>query len=377
MHNNNSVIFYKLESLRGIAACLVVLLHSSFTFGEASIAFVNNSYLFVDFFFILSGFVMALSFSKKIQNGLPFSAYFILRLGRIYPLHIFMLIVVVPYVIAKQYFYTQGFGGTDQYFDNNVSTFLSNVILIHSMGLHDNLSWNSPSWSISVEFFTYIAFYLLSLSLDSKKSLFTPLIFSIICYGILVSLGRQNLDITYDYGFFRCLGAFYIGVFIFRVKKYEFLNRNICKNINMCEISSVTIAVIGVTLAAEHRLGWVFPIVSFSLVILIFSNQRNGIIGYILNTNMLKKIGVWSYSIYMIHWIVLSISSNVTDVILQYPLKGLGLYSVVLNIINLTIIILLSRFTYQYIENPFRRLTKQAVLNRHPPILQKRNDQSE
>ena len=41
---------------------------------------------------------------------------------------------------------------------NNSYSFLLNVFLLHSMGLIDYLSWNAPSWSISVEFYTYLVF---------------------------------------------------------------------------------------------------------------------------------------------------------------------------------------------------------------------------
>ena len=104
-------MFGKLESLRGIAACAVILFHSSFNFGSEPISFVKNSYLFVDFFFILSGFVMSYAYKNKIAQGLSFSNYILLRLGRIYPLHLFMLLVFIPYVVIKQYLFNAGYGG--------------------------------------------------------------------------------------------------------------------------------------------------------------------------------------------------------------------------------------------------------------------------
>jgi peptidoglycan/LPS O-acetylase OafA/YrhL len=212
-------MFYKLESLRGIAACLVVLLHLPFKYGENTLHFVSNSYLFVDFFFILSGFVMNLAYFSRIKTGLKFKPYLILRLGRIYPLHVVVLFIWLPYIFVKQFMFDSGFGGSDQFENNNFTSFVSNILLINSMGIHDHLSWNTPAWSISTELFAYIFFYWFTVSVDRNKSLTFPLFISIICYSFIISLERPNLDITYDYGFFRCLGAFYIGVFISRFYK--------------------------------------------------------------------------------------------------------------------------------------------------------------
>ena len=46
---------------------------------------------------------------------------------------------------------------------NNAYSFFLNVFLLHSLGFIDHLSWNWPSWSISVEFYTYLVFGLVLL----------------------------------------------------------------------------------------------------------------------------------------------------------------------------------------------------------------------
>jgi peptidoglycan/LPS O-acetylase OafA/YrhL len=355
-------MYTKLESLRGVAACLVALGHSRFTYGESPIVFVQNNYIFVDFFFILSGFVIAFVYSNKIREGMSFRSYFILRFGRIYPLHFFVLLMFVPVILLKQYLYSIGIGIEDPSVNNNIYTFLLNITLLHSMGLHNTLTWNEPSWSISVEFFTYMAFYFLSLSLDKKNNLLTPLLISIICYGILINLGRKEWDIATDFGFIRCMAAFYIGVLIYRIKKYNLLIDNIKKNVYLYEILSVTFAVVGVTLAGEYPLLNLFSIISLSLVVLIFSSTENGIIGNILNMNILRKIGAWSYSIYMLHWFIFGGITNLIEDLLKYDLnEPLGIYSVIANILLLFITIYISRFTYKYIETVFRKLAKQKV----------------
>lgn len=348
-------MLHKLESLRGVAACLVVLFHSPFYFSESSVAFFDNSYLFVDLFFILSGFVMALAYGEPIRNGLSFTTYIIARLGRIYPLHLFMLILWVPYILVKQYLFESGFGGTDQVDDSNLGTFVSNFFLIHSMGIHDTLGWNYPSWSISTEFFAYIFFFMTSALLDKRNSLLFPILISVLSYGVIISLQRDSFDITYDYGFFRCIGAFYLGVFLFRSMRFLSLKETINNNIYVLEMASVALVIASVSVAALHPLGFLFVILSFAICIYVFSLEASGIVGSLLMKTPFRKIGLWSYSIYLVHAIILAGVSNVFQHIFKYNLdSALGFTAVLINLSVLLVTIGISKYTYTYIEKRFR-----------------------
>ncbi|MFT7005543.1 MAG: peptidoglycan/LPS O-acetylase OafA/YrhL [Colwellia sp.] len=345
----------KLESLRGIAACLVVIYHSRFNYGDAPITFIHNSYLFVDLFFILSGFVMALAYSDKITNNFPFKTYLTLRLGRIYPLHAFMLFTWLIYLIAL---YLMGFSGTEQLTNPDYS-FFSNLLLSQSMGLHDMTTWNEPSWSISTEFYAYIAFFWISTFFDKKKTLFVPLIVSVGCYLFLISLERNSLNIIYDFGFFRCLGAFYLGVFLYRLKKINLLNSWATNKINALEVISITFTVFSVSIAEQSPYFFIFPIMSFMLIIWVFSNDNNGQLGQLFNSLALRKIGQWSYSIYLLHWLICNVSGRFFEGVLGLDADAsLGGYSLLINALLLLITIVLSKFSYQYIEMPSRDFSK-------------------
>lgn len=347
---------YKLESLRGLAACLVVLYHSGFNFGESKLTFLSNSYLFVDFFFILSGYVMSAAYYSRISQGMDYRAYMVLRLGRVYPLHLIMLLIWIPYIVAKQYLFESGFGGTTQLDKNNVMSFFSNVFLINSMGVHHYLSWNYPAWSISTEFFTYIVFFVLTTVIDKNRSLVIPLLIAVGCYGFLASLNRNNLNITYDYGFFRCLGAFYLGVFVHRLSESIQLSET---KIIALEIFCVMAIVTTVSLTEIHFLMFIPVIIIFSLSIFVFSQNGSGFIGKALLTRPLKSIGAWSYSIYMIHAIVLAGISNVFQYIFKWNIESpMGFYSTVINCCVLLVVIVISKYSYSLIENPIREKSR-------------------
>jgi len=352
-------MFYKLESLRGVAACLVVLIHSAYNFGDTSIAFIKNSYLFVDFFFILSGFLMSYAYGEKINLGLNFFSYVILRLGRIYPLHIFVLFVWLPYLLIKQYLYSSGLGGVEQFDKNTIYTFTSNIFLMHSMGLHSSLSWNFPSWSISTEFFAYIAFYLLTISVDKAKNMFVPSVVIIGCYTLLHQLNRHDLDITYDFGAIRCLGAFYLGVLTFRLKVY-FANIKLkFLSINVFEVMIVSFVILVVTMSGEHYLYLYCCLIAFACSILIFSNSQSGLLGHFLTLKLSRNIGKWSYSIYLLHAIVLGGISNVLEYVFNIsPNEPQGILSLVINTLVLLVTITLSKYSYKYIEKIYKDKVK-------------------
>src|SRR5947207_14296459 len=89
--------FEALDSWRGIAACLVALYHLRLYSDSPLIALplLQHSYLFVDFFFVLSGFVIAANYQQRLGEGFSMWRFALLRFGRVYPLHLALLAVCI------------------------------------------------------------------------------------------------------------------------------------------------------------------------------------------------------------------------------------------------------------------------------------------
>ena len=84
----------QLDGLRGIAAVMVLALH--FPIIDSLITgnfFVRQSWLFVDFFFVLSGFIIGTNYYSKINNWSLFKTYIIKRVARLLPLLYFTVII--------------------------------------------------------------------------------------------------------------------------------------------------------------------------------------------------------------------------------------------------------------------------------------------
>ncbi len=93
--------FRALDGWRGHAALLVVLHHieiHGWLYWAAAGA--HNGWLCVDFFFVLSGFVIAHSYGDKLADGARIKDFVIRRLGRLWPLHLIMLCAMIALELA-------------------------------------------------------------------------------------------------------------------------------------------------------------------------------------------------------------------------------------------------------------------------------------
>jgi peptidoglycan/LPS O-acetylase OafA/YrhL len=153
--------FHVLDSFCGIAALFVVLFHMHYMGAISESIFFRNSNLFVEFFFILSGFVLTHSYMLK--KHLSFRNFFISRTFRLLPLHLFVLLLFIALEFGKLYAYKHGFHFNNVPFTaaSNIADIVPNILLLQSwLPNVSTVSWNYPSWSISVEYYLYMIFFL-------------------------------------------------------------------------------------------------------------------------------------------------------------------------------------------------------------------------
>ncbi len=87
--------FVALDSLRGIAALMVAFHHFRTDSLLDGLTIVRQAWLFVDFFFLLSGFVIAATYRDRLARGHGVLPFMLLRIGRLYPLHLAILAAFV------------------------------------------------------------------------------------------------------------------------------------------------------------------------------------------------------------------------------------------------------------------------------------------
>jgi peptidoglycan/LPS O-acetylase OafA/YrhL len=148
--------FRVLDSWRGIAALLVAIFHLELYSAIYSLDFIRNAYLFVDFFFVLSGFVITHNYADRLGTVEGLGSFAIRRLGRLWPLH---AVVRLAFVIVESAKAVLAWRGASIYLppftgNNSSDTILMNLAFAQSFGIEQKVTWNSPSWSISAEFWT-------------------------------------------------------------------------------------------------------------------------------------------------------------------------------------------------------------------------------
>ena len=139
---------------------LAVVLHH-FRYGSllSDNAFIRHGYLMVDFFFVLSGFVIALNYANRLSSPAELASFQRRRFWRLYPLHLFTLLIFFGIECLK-YIFEQKTGiisNNPAFVVSDAKAFLANLFLLQGVVLSEP-GFNIPSWSISVEFWTYLIF---------------------------------------------------------------------------------------------------------------------------------------------------------------------------------------------------------------------------
>src|SRR4051794_19445955 len=164
--------FVLLDILRGVSAAMIVLFHMS-AFSDTPVinnSFVKNSDLFVDFFFILSGFVISHSY-RHISSVNKLQGFLKKRWLRMYPLHVVMIFTFGLITIITDLFGAYIPIRSLYNPNNNWMSFISSLLLLKAVkfpGVNGE-SWNISSWAVSAGMISYAFFAGLMLLLYEIK----------------------------------------------------------------------------------------------------------------------------------------------------------------------------------------------------------------
>lgn len=301
-----------LDALRGIAALLVALFHfdrwalPNLELGPFA-TLIGNGYIWVDFFFILSGFVMTHVYRAGfVDGGLGAAGYreFLgARLARIYPLHFATLMMLVGLELVKLAVVLSGRVVENEPFSGRQSldALVTNLLLMHGWNLHDDVTWNPPSWSISAEWAAYLVCPLVILALD-KCRWGMGLLLAAACVACLYALsyGRPlELDITYDLGVVRCLLGFMMGVVL-----HGFYRNGMPRWV----YGDAALVLALLTGLLPMALDWpdALAVPGLAATVLVAAGNR-GVGASILASAPLAGLGRLSYSIYMCHVVIMAV----------------------------------------------------------------------
>jgi peptidoglycan/LPS O-acetylase OafA/YrhL len=353
---------------------MIVLLHFRSQGVVGSAPFVRNAYLFVDYFFVLSGFVIASSYARKLQHGFGVGRFMILRLGRIYPLHAFMLLCFLLFELAR--IATKGGGLAALPAAYGLRDFVSSLTLTSLFVGPDRLSWNDPSWSIVAEFWTYLLFAFV-LKLPTRRLAMAAALIAAGCALAIIASARPTMNLAHDWALVRCMLGFSLGVLCAGMASPPVPGPSRARD-SIIEIGLLILIFGFVSLAGENRASFLAPPL-FAISVLVFA-RSGGWVSRLLASPPLLGLGILSYSIYMTHRFILlrylSLLGGVEHLTGHDLLMRVGNRVVavgraqgdLLALPLLGIVIAMSYVTWRLIELPFQARTRAWVKRQSPGV---------
>ncbi|MEI9991108.1 MAG: acyltransferase [Rhizomicrobium sp.] len=361
--------FRALDGWRGICALLVAAHHieaRGFLYWQP---LIRNAWLFVDFFFVLSGFVIAHAYGDGLTTAPQIKSFAIRRFGRLWPLHAAMLAALILLELSHLVIaHWHPLAGERAAFtaDRSPYTILTNLFLIQSLGLHPYETWNGPAWSISTEFYAYLVFALVCFAARGRAArLSLSLLLAAGGTAVLACFSRYGMRETFDWGFFRCLYGFFMGVLT-----YEAWRRGLGRPLKgtTVEVAALVLVMAFLTFVPGSRAGEYLATPLFALAVLVFAGEA-GYVSRALATRPAAALGRWSYSIYMVHTPVLAVLFSAVGMgeiafhriwLVHTPdgnailAPGWGDDPALLAV--LAVVVALAAVTWRYIERPGQRL---------------------
>ncbi|WP_286219880.1 acyltransferase family protein [Marinobacter apostichopi] len=366
MSPNSTPVLQALTSLRGIAAILVMCHHFMFVL-MPDIGYLvpsklfYKSYLWVDLFFILSGFVLAYVYQTTFSSGFTRRDYRVFmqtRFARIYPLHFFVLTLFVGFegiqlLLAELELESMSNLAVPFTGDESSETIITNLLLLQT--LHWTAYWNQPAWSISAEWIIYFTLpFAMRWLLPFAHT--RPLTLAAFALLPLVAIEWHFGDLGLHYAgwpmLIRCFCEACLGLLAFRCYQLGLFQKITTANL----ITPVLILnLVFLTLPGPG----VISVVGFTWLVLCaahLSDRQN----HFLNHRALTYLGTISYSIYLIHWLVMDVvrdcvafftGATVSETF-QLP-EQLAIMSILI-----VIVIGISHFTYHRVEAPMRHRLK-------------------
>ena len=357
--------FTVLDSWRGIAALGVAWYHVKADYWWLDGPFYDRLNFAVDFFFVLSGFVIAAAYGDKLRHGFSTAKFMFLRYARLWPLQAFMIALLLALEIAfwASGAFTDAAGREPFAARREWWTLPANLLLLQEF-VHPGLnSWNNVAWSISVEVGLYLMAALLLRWLGRHGT----------WVALAIALAAGVLMIAHvpllPYNILRGLAGFGIGMAGYevwlRIRDWQVPART-ASFVELLLVAAVVLTLIYLPIR-------LFADLVFALVVLAFAFER-GAVSALLRQRAFVWLGTLSYSIYMVHgfvigrtYDVLLVAQSFTGWQLVERVPGMNLLAmhpalgalVMAGMLGGTV--LASYLTWRWIEEPPRRWSKRVA----------------
>lgn len=289
--NNNSIPFWRI-----VFAILIVMLHCGY---------VSGAYIVVEFFFLVSGFLLAKTINER---NITIKEFVCKRVKRLYPMYILSLILFILLLEAANC--TKGSFSIDNYLVCVVKSIIEqwkSFFMLQLFG-HSSIVINSPAWYVPALFWVSSLYFIMSKIMPKRVFLvFTSA--TSLCLLLLICLFVGNMDLWENKvlfvseGLIRAYVDVGIGILLYNIKKW-LKQRNILVNsmyIIITEAVAFLIIIISVIFLNHTRFDFLLLLVLSILVLVSFSKHDNRF----LTSEKINKISKYSYGLYLNHSIFL------------------------------------------------------------------------
>ena len=336
-----------LDALRIVAAAAVVVLHYMEYAKDNAVAHfvfthVQHFNLFVDLFFVISGFVIAKQYLERVGGPDDIKRFFWRRMARIYPLHLLTLAFYLAIAAVLQLGLARG-ENPARY---PLSDLPAQLLMLHAL-IGERLTFNFPSWSLSAEMFCYLLFPFLAAGAARWRS-------SVPIIVVIAVLANSAVSTFTDAGawtewinrggMFRALPSFALGItlYIFRAK---------------LDLAPAIRLPFTLLLSAFLVFGGLLPqalmlAIVYAIVLLAARADATGQETF-LSRNRVDRWSDLTYSVYMLHipvaTVVLTIGGRFVAPFV--PDSRLALIPLAIAVLAIA-----SSASYRYVETPIRHL---------------------
>lgn len=335
-----------LDGLRGVAALLVVGFHLS-QFGMIP-AIVPRGYLAVDFFFVLSGFVVAHAYERDLRTHLSLGSFIIKRMIRLYPLALLGAGMGLVVLLLKWLF----FPGKVESLEVLLASGMLNLAMVPSFlsataTSHDLFPGNGPLWSLFFELLINLLWAVCGIWLRTS-TLILIIVVSLVFLAVFVNR-YHTLNIGYDTATFwgglaRVCFGFPLGVVIYR--EQHRLSAN-ARHWSMFTLSAALVFVLAIPVAVSERN---FPWLDLVFISLCLPAIVIGGTGQTNTMRFGSLLGSLSYPIYVLHFPIVLMMSGLSQSLLS------GWNTHIIASMSFVMILAFSWMALRLYDEPMRRM---------------------
>ena len=285
--------FVALDSLRGIAALFIVFYHMGPFGWVAGWTPFRSGWMLVDFFFVLSGFVIAMSYGARLAQGYPRGSFLLIRLGRVVPLH---LAVVVGFTLLEFAVFRPVLG---EY--HGLWEWVRGSFLLDAFATGAGNFYAPVSWAVGVE----MVLYVLAALLFGCGALGTAAAVLLAAAG---AWGMATHFKVFGFGFLlqRGLFDFAIGVLAWRLHQGLSGIQPGAALLTLAELTLVGATILLLYIPGKDGSWVILAAPLFALVTLVFARDR-GVLARALHARPFLWLGQLSFALFMVHlfWVIL------------------------------------------------------------------------